>query len=54
MFNFHFLLGTHSCDDALVKECKDSTIFKHYHSLLKNNLVEQSKVKKGRGYNTLS
>ena len=42
--NFHFLLGTHSSDDALVKERKCSTIVKHYHSLLKktikwNNLI---------------
>ena len=35
--NFHFLLGTHSSDDALVKERKRSTIVKHYHSLLKIN-----------------
>ena len=27
--------GTHSSDDALVKERKRSTIVKHYHSLLK-------------------
>ena len=32
---FHFLLGTHSSDDALVKERKRSTIAKHYYSLLK-------------------
>ena len=33
--NFHFLLGTHSSDDAPVKERERSTIVKHYHSLLK-------------------
>ena len=44
MLRFHFLLGTQSSDEALVKERKRSIIFKHYHSLLKNNQVEQSNI----------